>query len=100
MSWYRTHGCGELGAGLAGERVVVSGFIGRHRDHGGLIFLDVRDASGVVQVVIDPSDAPEARAAAHATRVESVFRVEGTVARRSTETVNPRLATGEIELSC
>ena len=60
VSWYRTHGCGELGAGLAGERVVVSGFIGRHRDHGGLIFLDVRDASGVVQVVIDPSDAPEA----------------------------------------
>ena len=100
MSWYRTHGCGELGAGLAGERVVVSGFIGRHRDHGGLIFLDVRDASGVVQVVIDPSDAPEARAAAHAARVESVVRVEGAVARRSPETVNPRLATGEIELRC
>jgi len=100
VSWYRTHGCGELGAGLAGERVVVSGFVGRHRDHGGLIFLDVRDASGVVQVVIDPSDAPDARAAAHATRVESVVRVEGTVARRSPETVNPRLATGEIELRC
>ena len=77
VSWYRTHGCGELGAGLAGERVVVSGFIGRHRDHGGLIFLDVRDASGVVQVVIDPSDAPDARAAAHAPRVESVIRRGG-----------------------
>ncbi len=100
MSWYRTHGCGALDAGLAGERVVVSGFIGRHRDHGGLIFLDVRDASGVVQVVIDPSDAPEARAAAHATRVESVVRVEGAVTRRSPDTVNPRLATGEIELRC
>jgi aspartyl-tRNA synthetase len=100
VSWYRTHGCGELGAGLAGERVVVSGFIGRHRDHGGLIFLDVRDASGVVQVVVDPSDAPDARAAAHAARVESVIRVEGAVARRSPETVNPRLATGEIELRC
>jgi aspartyl-tRNA synthetase len=100
VSWYRTHGCGELGAGLAGERVVVSGFIGRHRDHGGLIFLDVRDASGVVQVVIDPSDAPEARAVAHAARVESVVRVEATVERRTPETVNPRLATGEIELRC
>jgi aspartyl-tRNA synthetase len=100
VSWYRTHGCGELGAGLAGERVIVSGFIGRHRDHGGLIFLDVRDASGVVQVVVDPSDAPDARAAAHAARVESVIRVEGAVARRSPETVNPRLATGEIELRC
>ncbi len=100
MSWYRTHGCGELDAGLAGERVVVSGFIGRHRDHGGLIFLDVRDASGVVQVVIDPSDTPEARALAHAARVESVVRVEGVVDRRSPETVNPRLATGEIELRC
>ena len=83
MSRYRTHGCGELGAGLAGQRVVISGFIGRHRDHGGLIFLDVRDASGVVQVVIDPSAAPAARAAAHAARVESVVRVEGAVARRS-----------------
>ena len=100
MSRYRTHGCGELGAGLAGQRVVISGFIGRHRDHGGLIFLDVRDASGVVQVVIDPSDAPDARAAAHAARVESVVRVEATVERRTPETVNPRLATGEIELRC
>jgi aspartyl-tRNA synthetase len=100
VSWYRTHGCGELGAGLAGERVVVSGFIARHRDHGGLIFLDVRDASGVVQVVIDPSDAADARDVAHAARVESVVRVEATVERRTPETVNPRLATGEIELRC
>jgi len=100
MSWYRTHGCGELGTQQVGEQVVVSGFVGRHRDHGGLIFLDVRDASGVVQVVVDPSDAGAAHGVAHATRVESVVRVEAVVERRSPETVNPRLATGEIELRC
>ncbi len=95
---YRTHRGGELSASDAGARVTLSGFVGRHRDHGGLIFLDVRDRTGVVQVVIDPGDAPEAHAAARGARVESVVRVEGEVVRRSPETVNPRLATGEIEV--
>jgi aspartyl-tRNA synthetase len=98
VSFYRTHGCGALSGDRIGERVVVAGFVARHRDHGSLIFLDLRDASGVVQAVIDPSDAPAAHATAHATRVESVVRVEGEVVARAPETVNPNLATGSIEL--
>ena len=95
---YRTAHCGGLDAGWAERPVVLSGWVARHRDHGGLIFLDLRDRSGVVQVVVDPGDAPDAHAVAHAARLESVVRVEGDVVRRSPETVNPRLATGEIEV--
>jgi aspartyl-tRNA synthetase len=95
---YRTVGCGELSAARAGERVVVAGFAARHRDHGGLVFVDVRDRSGIVQVVVDPSSAPEAAEAAQAMRVESVIRVDGQLVRRAPETVNPRLATGEVEI--
>jgi aspartyl-tRNA synthetase len=93
---YRSHGCGDLRAIDAGTNVVLSGFVASHRDHGGLIFIDLRDRSGVVQVVIDPATAPEARS----TRVESVIRISGDVVRRDAATVNPRIATGEIELSC
>ncbi len=97
---YRTDVCGSLDAARAGDAVTLSGFVGRRRDHGGLIFLDLRDRSGLVQVVIDPTDTPEAHAAAHALRVESVVRVRGTVVERSPETVNPRLATGRVEVRC
>ncbi|CAA9540089.1 MAG: Aspartyl-tRNA synthetase [uncultured Thermoleophilia bacterium] len=97
---YRTDGCGTLDVARAGAAVTLSGFVGRLRDHGGLIFIDLRDRSGLVQVVVDPSDTPEAHAAAGALRVESVVRVTGTVVERSAETVNPRLATGRIEVRC
>ncbi len=98
MSWYRTHGCGTLTVDQIGDRVVLSGFVARHRDHGALIFLDLRDASGIVQAVIDPSDQPGVHALAHSTRVESVVRVEADVVARTPATVNPKLPTGAIEL--
>ncbi len=97
---YRTDPCGSLDAARAGEAGTVSGCGGRLRDHGGLIFLDVRDRSGVVQVVVDPTGTPAAHAAAHALRVESVVRVVGDVVERSPGTVNPRLATGHVEVRC
>jgi aspartyl-tRNA synthetase len=97
---YRTAGCGELRAERVGEHVILSGWVARRRDHGGLAFLDLRDRSGVVQVVIDPASAPDALAATHDLRVEAVVRVEGEVVARSPETVNPRLETGEVEVRC
>jgi aspartyl-tRNA synthetase len=92
---YRTSVCGDVDTTRVDERVVLSGFVGRLRDHGGLVFIDLRDRSGVVQVVIDPEAVPHA----HHIRVESVVRVDGTVVRRSPQTVNPKLATGEVEVT-
>jgi aspartyl-tRNA synthetase len=94
--YYRTRGCGDLTAGDVGSPVVLSGFVAHHRDHGGLAFVDLRDRSGLVQVVIDPAQLP----AVHTTRVESVVRVEGEVVRRDPQNVNPRIPTGEIEVRC
>jgi aspartyl-tRNA synthetase len=91
---YRTHACGALRAADAGTDVLLSGFVAAHRDHGGLIFLDLRDRSGLVQVVIDPAVAPDA----HGTRVESVVQVAGVVVERAPGTVNPKIATGEVEI--
>jgi aspartyl-tRNA synthetase len=96
VSWYRTRACGELAGTDVGSTVVLSGFVAHHRDHGGLAFVDLRDRSGLVQVVIDPARFPDV----HATRVESVVRVEGEVVPRDPQHVNPRLPTGEIEVRC
>ncbi|MGB2711831.1 MAG: aspartate--tRNA ligase, partial [Conexibacter sp.] len=96
---YRDAWCGELDAARVGDTVRVAGWVHRRRDHGGLIFIDLRDRSGIVQLVFHPDRAPEAHAAAHALRSEDVLSAAGTVVRREPANVNPQLPTGEIELA-
>ena len=96
---YRDAWCGQLTAALAGSTVRVAGWVHRRRDHGGLIFIDLRDRTGIVQLVFHPDTAPKAHAAAHDLRSEDVISAAGTVARRDPANVNPNLATGEIELA-
>ncbi len=94
----RTQMCGELRAEDAGNRVVVMGWVNRRRDHGQLIFLDVRDRTGLVQVVLDKELAPEAHARGEAARPEFVVAATGTVRRRAAGLENPNMATGAIEV--
>jgi aspartyl-tRNA synthetase len=94
----RTHYCSELGNDHVGERVTLCGWVDRRRDHGGVIFLDVRDRSGIVQIVSDPERTPAAYPQAEALRSEYVVCVQGTVSRRPEDSLNPRLPTGEIEI--
>lgn len=94
----RSHTAGELRAQDAGKQVTLAGWVHRRRDHGGLIFLDVRDRYGVTQAVFNPATSPEAHAIGSRLRGEYVVALQGTVARRPDEMVNPQLATGEIEL--
>ena len=96
---YRDLWCGELTADRADTQARVAGWVHRRRDHGGLIFIDLRDRSGIVQLVFHPESAPEAHERAHALRSEDVISVGGTVTRRDPQNVNPNLATGEIELA-
>ncbi len=96
---YRDAWAGQLDAGRAGEEVRIAGWVHRRRDHGGLIFIDLRERSGIVQLVFHPETGAEAHAAAHALRSEDVITVAGTVARRAPENVNPNLPTGEIEVT-
>jgi aspartyl-tRNA synthetase len=96
MSW-RTHLGGDLRAGDVGARVVLAGWVARRRDHGGLVFVDLRDQAGLVQLVLNPEQ-EAAHAAAHSLRAEFVVQAEGVVRARSPETVNPRLDTGRIEV--
>jgi aspartyl-tRNA synthetase len=96
---YRDHWCGELRAADAGSDVRVAGWVHRRRDHGGLIFIDLRDRSGLLQLVFHPDSAPAAHAAAHDLRSEAVLSVAGEIVLRGAGTVNPSLATGEIELA-
>ena len=98
MSAYRTHGAGELRPAHDGEQVTLSGWVARRRDHGGVAFVDLRDGTGVVQVVADPSQGA-ALEAAHDLRNEYVVRVTGTVRVRPEGMVNPSLATGEVEVA-
>ena len=95
---YRTHWAGQLRAGDVGERVRVAGWVHRRRDHGGLIFIDVRDRTGLLQLVFRPEEAPEAHAAAGKLRAEDVITAEGQLVPREEGTVNPELPTGEVEL--
>jgi aspartyl-tRNA synthetase len=96
---YRDAWAGELSAARVGEHVRVAGWVNRRRDHGGLIFIDLRDRSGIVQLVFHPETAPDAHALAQRLRPEHVLSAAGEVVRREEGNVNPNLATGEIELS-
>ena len=93
----RSHYCGELNAAHIGERVELCGWVHRRRDHGGVIFLDIRDRTGIVQVVYDP-DTAESFATAERVRNEYVLRMVGKVRRRQAGAENPNMATGEIEV--
>jgi aspartyl-tRNA synthetase len=95
---YRDAWCGGLDASREGETVRVAGWVHRRRDHGGLIFIDLRDRTGLVQLVFHPESAPEAHAAAERLRSEHVISASGRVVRREEGNVNPNLATGEIEI--
>jgi aspartyl-tRNA synthetase len=95
---YRTHTCGDLRAEHAGQTVTLSGWVDVVRDHGGILFVDLRDRYGVTQVVFDPADAADAYQIAHQARAEFVIQVEGKVAARPDEMVNKTLPTGAIEV--
>jgi aspartyl-tRNA synthetase len=94
----KTIGAGELRASDAGSDVVLAGWIARRRDHGGVIFLDLRDSSGIVQVVANPEDAPADDETLHGLRLEYCIQVKGTVRPRPEGTVNPDLPTGDVEV--
>ncbi|MFO7169852.1 MAG: aspartate--tRNA ligase [Chloroflexota bacterium] len=95
---FRTHTCGELRPEHAGQETVLAGWVHRRRDHGPLIFIDLRDRYGITQVVFDATTAPEAHAVAAESRVEYVLQVRGLVSRRPEEAVNPEIPTGGIEV--
>ncbi len=94
----KTHSCGELRPSHEGETVALAGWVHRRRDHGGLIFIDLRDHDGLVQTVFNPKEAAEAYAVADSCRGEYVLLAKGTVARRPQGTENAQLPTGEIEV--
>jgi aspartyl-tRNA synthetase len=95
---YRTAWTGDPRADAVGGELRVAGWVHRRRDHGGLIFIDLRDRSGLLQLVFRPDEHPEAHAAAHRLRAEDVISARGALARREQGTVNPELPTGEVEL--
>jgi len=94
----RTHMCGALRAEDAGRDVIVAGWVARKRDHGGVVFLDVRDREGPVQVVAHPEEAPDAHRVAEGVKLESVVQVVGQARLRPEGTVNPGLPTGQVEV--
>ncbi|WP_041643705.1 aspartate--tRNA ligase [Trichormus azollae] len=94
----RTHYCGELRKEHIGETVTLYGWVDRRRDHGGVIFLDLRDRSGIVQIVSDPQRTRESYEAANAIRNEYVVEITGRVTQRPAESLNPRIPTGELEI--
>ena len=98
--WARTHDCGTLEASHIGERVILMGWVARRRDHGGVIFIDLRDRYGITQAVFNPQHDAGAHAKADLLRSEFVIAVEGVVESRPEGMRNPRLKTGSIEVNC
>ncbi|PYO36692.1 MAG: aspartate--tRNA ligase [Candidatus Rokuibacteriota bacterium] len=96
--WKRTHSCGALRPADVGRNVTLMGWAFRRRDHGGLIFIDLRDREGVTQCVVDPAGGGDAHAKAESVRAEFVLAVRGLVAARPPGTENPKLATGGVEV--
>jgi aspartyl-tRNA synthetase len=97
VNW-RDFMCGEVRPEHVGQRLTLAGWADARRDHGGLVFVDLRDSTGICQLVVNPERASEAVPVAHAVRNEFVLRAQGEVVRRAPEAVNPELATGEVEL--
>src|SRR5687768_8157497 len=91
--------CGEPRAEHVGRTVTLAGWASRRRDHGGPVFVDLRDRTGVTQLVINPERSPSAAEVATEVRNEFVLKARGEVVARSPETVNPRMQTGEVELA-
>ena len=96
MNKYRTHNCGELTKKNKSEAIVLSGWINKKRDHGNLLFVDLRDNYGVTQCVIDKSNQYFSKL--EKIQLESVIKLLGKVVERSKDTINPELKTGEIEI--
>ena len=96
--WEKSHDCNTLGAVNIGDTVILMGWVQRRRDHGGLIFVDLRDRLGITQVVFDPQHDATAHQRAHVLRNEFVIAVKGTVRPRPEGMANPKLQTGEIEV--
>jgi aspartyl-tRNA synthetase len=94
----RSHGCGDLRQDASGQAVQLCGWVDRRRDHGGVIFVDLRDRSGTVQITVDPDLGAEAFSVAEHLRHETVIQVAGTVRQRPAESINEKLATGEVEV--
>ncbi|MEG5140948.1 MULTISPECIES: aspartate--tRNA ligase [unclassified Microcoleus] len=94
----RTYYCGELRSKHIGETVTLYGWVDRRRDHGGVIFLDVRDRSGIVQIVSDPERTPDSYHGAESLRGEYVVKITGRVTSRPEDSLNPKLPTGEVEI--
>ena len=95
---YKTHTCGELRATHAGEQVTIAGWVHRRRDHGGVIFLDLRDRYGIVQVTINPNLSKETLEAVSNVRMEWVLQITGAVQKRPAGMENPKMRTGEVEV--
>jgi aspartyl-tRNA synthetase len=97
MSWRDLY-CGELRTEHVGQRLTVAGWADTRRDHGGLVFVDLRDHTGKLQLVVNPENAPDAAAVAHEIRNEFVLQAEGEIVARAPDAVNPNLPTGKVEL--
>ncbi|MCU0535971.1 MAG: aspartate--tRNA ligase, partial [Hydrococcus sp. Prado102] len=94
----RTHYCGELRKSDLGKTVTLFGWVDRRRDHGGVIFIDLRDRSGIVQIVSDPQRTPDSYKDAESLRSEYVVKIIGRVSQRPQESLNPKIPTGEVEI--